>query len=379
MDENEAAPAAVNSAGVDPPRTHTSPARSLLAGRWAILPEAFSALGAMLTRSDTREDVTAPQAAQIEAAARSAERIAPSAGGQVAVIRLHGTIRPRGSWLSMLFGLGGGLQSFREQFAEAMADDDVGAVLIDVDSPGGLIDLVPETAAQIRQARGQGKQIVAIANTLCASAAYWIASQADEVIATPSAQVGSIGVFTVHEDISRMADAMGIKTTIISAGQFKVESNPYEPLSKGAKSALQSQVDDLYGMFTADIAAGRKTSQAAVQAGYGQGRCVLAADALKLGMVDRVETYEQTLERLGGTPSDDDAPTLDEAPDESDDGPEASAETAEQVTPPPDDGPDKTGAHHAEVTPPGAGATGDIPVADYLNSEALREQPAWLL
>lgn len=366
----------VVTAGHDTP--DPGPLRALLAGRWwAILPEALAAFGAILARTDTREDPTDHQAAQIEAARRDAQRVNVR-GGQVAVIRLHGTIRPRGSWLSMLFGLGGGLMAFREQFAEAMADDDVGAVVIDVDSPGGLIDLVPETAAQIREARGKGKQIVAVANTMCASAAYWIAAQADEVVATPSAQVGSIGVFTVHEDISRMADAMGIKTTIVSAGAFKTEGNPYEPLSKTAKTALQSQVDDLYGMFTSDVAAGRKTSQQAVKAGFGQGRAVLAADALKLGMVDRVESFEQTLDRLGGSAGTDDAPTLDEALDESDEGTEATAQVPEpQLTHASGDEPDTTGAESAP--PAAADAIGMVPVADYLNSEALRERPSWLI
>lgn len=376
MDETEAAPTATPAAGVDPPRSNAL--REFVGKTWAILPDALVAFGAMLARTDTREDPPPEvRAAQIEAARNSTERVT-IAGGQVAVIRLHGVIRPRGSWLAMLFGLGGGLVSFREQFREAMADPDVGAILIDVDSPGGQIDLVPETAAEVRAARGQGKQIVAISNTLCASAAYWIAAQADEVVATPSAQVGSIGVFTMHEDISRMAEAHGIKVTIVSAGQFKTEGNPYEPLSKTAKNALQSQVDDLYGMFTADVAAGRKTSQAAVQGGFAKGRCVLANEALRLGMIDAVETLEQTLARLGGSASHDPAPaTLDEALDEDDDGPEAAAPgPTPEVTPPPANTAEPTGAEGA--TPPAAGATGDRPVADYLNGQTGAD-PAWLI
>lgn len=376
MDENEAAHAATPAAaGVDPPQ-HAL--REFVGRTWAILPDALVALGAMLARTDTREPapvLAEAEAAKIEAARRGDQRVTVR-GGQVAVLRLHGTIRPRGSWLAMLFGLGGGLQSFRADFKEAMADDDVGAILIDVDSPGGLIDLVPETAAEIRNARGKGKQIVAISNTLCASAAYWIAAQADEVVATPSAQVGSIGVFTMHEDISRMAESCGIKVTIVSAGQYKTEGNPYEPLSKAAQTALQSQVDDLYGMFTADVAAGRKTSAQAVQAGYGKGRCVLAADALKLGMIDRVETFEQTLERLGGGTSGEDAPpTLDEALDEDDDGPEAVAAPATEVTPPPAQKADNDGSP-AAANPPAADATGNRPVANTTNPTRYGLTPA---
>ena len=224
-------------------------AEQILGKPWAIVPEALIDLSAILMRAG---DIDIEAAAQRPAPARARG----GNGGNVAVIPLRGTITPRGSLMSLLLGFGGGgLQQFREQFRQAMADSTVSSVVIDIDSPGGLIDLVPEAAAEIRDARG-GKPIVAVANTLAASAAYWLAAQADEVVVTPSGQVGSIGVFCVHEDYSRAEEFMGIKSTVISAGQFKTDGNPYEPLSKSARANLQAQVDDLYAMFTRDVAAG---------------------------------------------------------------------------------------------------------------------------
>lgn len=292
------------------------------------------------------------QAPQPEARARAqitGTKVA--AGGMVAVLPLEGVITPRGSLLSRLFGYGtGGLEGFRDMLRTAMADPEVKAIVIDVNSPGGLVDMVPETAAEVRAARGQGKRIVAVANTMAASAAYWIASQADELVVTPSGQVGSIGVFTVHEDYSKMEERIGITTTLISAGRFKAEG-AVGPLSRSALQALQANVDDLYSLFIADIAAGRGVSTQAVTAGYGEGRMVLAANAKPLGMVDAIETLEATIVRLGGMPADEDqdeAVIPDDGDDEpDDDAPEARAESG--------------------------------PSADRLYGEVGHNQPAWLL
>ena len=96
-----------------------------------------------------------------------------------------------------------------------------------------------------------------------------------------------------------MQRRMGIKTTVVSAGRFKGEA--LEPLSKGAEQAMQRNVDDLYQMFTQQVATARHVPVEAVQAGYGEGRVVLGDRARQLAMVDRVETLEQTLTRLGAT------------------------------------------------------------------------------
>jgi signal peptide peptidase SppA len=300
---------------------------TMLCRNWAIVPDALLELTSRLTpqaRVDAAALISAHADPRVGAdgtalsaavQGRSAgTRMATEAGGEIAILPLRGTIRPRGSFLSMLFGGGGGLQGFREAFREALADDNVKAIVIDIDSPGGLIDLVPEASAEIRAGREQ-KKIVAVANTMAASAAYWLAAQATELVVTPSGQVGSIGVFAIHEDFSKMEQMMGIATTIISAGPYKTDGNPYEPLSKSAQAALQDQVDQLYAMFTADVAAGRGVKPEAVAAGYGSGRLLLAGDALAVGMVDRIEALEDTLARLGGTPDEED----DNAPDDDED------------------------------------------------------------
>ncbi|MCC7371633.1 MAG: S49 family peptidase, partial [Chloroflexi bacterium] len=133
-----------------------------------------------------------------------------------------------------------------------------------------------------------------------ASAAYWIASSADEIVVTPSGEVGSIGVFTAHEDISAALEAEGVTVTLISAGKYKTEGNPFEPLSEEARGAIQARVDDYYSMFVRAVARGRGVKPADVRGGFGQGRVVGADEAVRLGMADRVGTMAQTVERLAG-------------------------------------------------------------------------------
>jgi len=220
----------------------------------------------------------------------------------VSVVALQGIIRPWPSLLSLLFGEGGGgLSIFVEDLAAALGDPDTSAVVLDIDSPGGLVDLVPETAAQIRDMRERNsKPIVAVANTFCASAAYWLASQAHEVIATPSGQVGSVGVYEIHYDESEFFAQEGVKPTIISAGDQKVDGNRFEPLNPEAAAAMQETVDDLYAMFVADVAKGRGIEPPPADgSAFGGGRCYLAQRAQKAGLVDRVATMSETIGRLG--------------------------------------------------------------------------------
>lgn len=279
-------------------------ARALLASDepLAIAPTSLARIRA-IARADSpivlEQDL---EAAAAEEPAALVRRGGPSSRiGSVAVVGLQGIITPRGSWLSLLFGgSAGGLQGFRAAMAEAMGDEDVNAIVIDVHSPGGLIGLVPETAAELRGMAGGDKPIVAVANTLTASAAYWIAAQADEFVVTPSGSVGSIGVYLVHEDWSGFNEAFGVDPTYISAGRFKVEGHPDAPLEDEARDAMQANVDDLYGLFVSDVAKGRGVTPKAVRDGYGEGRVLYAGRAVEAGLADRVASIDDVIGSLNG-------------------------------------------------------------------------------
>jgi HK97 family phage major capsid protein/HK97 family phage prohead protease len=216
----------------------------------------------------------------------------------VKMIGLTGVIAPKASMINRTSGeTGTGLDEFRAELAAALEDESVSAIVLDVDSPGGSVELVPETAAEILAARKQ-KPIVAVANTWAASAAYWLASAASEIVVTPSGEVGSIGVWSAHEDWSSFYEQKGIDTTLISAGKYKVEGNPFEPLGEEALAEKQRKVDAYYQMFLAGVAKGRKTSVPKVEANFGQGRMVMPNEALDAGMVDRIETLDETPARV---------------------------------------------------------------------------------
>jgi signal peptide peptidase SppA len=176
----------------------------------------------------------------------------------------------------------------------------VTAIVLDVDSPGGTVNGVSEAADAVFQARQQ-KPVVALANGYMASAAYWIASQATELSALPSLlepSIGSIGVYTVHQDLSAALEKAGVKPTIISAGKYKTEGNPFEPLSDERRAILQASIDKAYAQFVAAVARGRGVDESIVRDGYGEGRALASADARRAGLVDRLATMDDTLARL---------------------------------------------------------------------------------
>jgi signal peptide peptidase SppA len=220
---------------------------------------------------------------------------ASRSGGVIRILPLMGS-------LSQRWGRASTIEGFTKMFRAAMTDSSVKAIVINVDSPGGSIYGVDEMANEIRRARGQ-KRIVAIANSMAASAAYWIASAADEFAVTPGGEVGSIGVIGSHTDRSRKLEQEGLKMTIISAGKYKTEDSSYAPLSDEARAAMKARIDSYYSMFVTTVAENRHTTATRVHTTYGRGRMLTAKDALKAGMVDRVATLDQVLAKLGVTGS----------------------------------------------------------------------------
>jgi signal peptide peptidase SppA len=260
---------------------------------WAILPGKLEAIAEVLARHLSGERLST---LEIEARTGNVRSTGRRQAGAVAVLPLSGTIFPRANIVSDVSG-GTSCEMFASEFRSALADPNVRAIVLDVDSPGGLVSGVPELSAEIFRARGT-KPIVAQVNSLCASAAYWIASQADEIVVTPSGEVGSIGVLSLHVDRSAADEKAGNKYTYISAGQYKTEGNPHEPLSDEAREFAQSRVDDDHGMFAQGVARGRGVRVSLVRSSYGMGRVFGADEAVRLGMADRIGTLEHTIARL---------------------------------------------------------------------------------
>ena len=287
---------------IDSPMHYPSVVNAVFNQPWAILPETYAIICEVVRSRSSGLRLTAEQIQErIGAAAMAAlrpVRTGAAKGGAVAVLPLYGILAQRMNTMTHMSG-GTSTEMFGRMFREAVREPSISAIVIDVDSPGGSVFGVDELASEIRAARG-AKPIIAVANSMAASAAYWVASQADELVVTPGGMVGSVGILTAHEDISKAQELAGVKTTIVSAGRFKAEDAPFQPLSEVAKTALQALVDQYYATFVQAVAKGRKVSIAAVKDGFGQGRLVKAEDALEQGMVDTIATLDQTIARLMG-------------------------------------------------------------------------------
>ena len=260
---------------------------------WMIEPRTLSLIASILDRHIAGE--TIPDVRGLGPGEPMDEAGLLSRHGSVDVLKIHGPILPRASMGNLSSPVTGAAE-IGEALAQSVASDSK-SIVLDIDSPGGSVSGVHELSSEIFAARTV-KPITAIANSLAASAAYWIGSAASEFVASPSAEIGSIGVFAMHLDLSQALEADGIRPTIISAGKFKVEGNPYEPLSEEAMAEMQGRADRVYGEFVAAVARGRGVSTDAVRSGYGQGRVVGAKQAVSLGLADRVDTLEGTIARL---------------------------------------------------------------------------------
>lgn len=172
----------------------------------------------------------------------------------------------------------------RATVRRALADPSVKTIDLVVDSPGGSVLGLPETADVIREAN-RVKPVRAFVTGIAASAAYWLASQASTISLTPSGEVGSVGVLDIHADISKALDNAGVKVTAITAGEFKTERAPFVPLSEDAKAYAQRGVDAFYGDFLSAIRRGRG-ARVSASSTFGGGRMLSAKDALATGMVD---------------------------------------------------------------------------------------------
>jgi len=230
----------------------------------------------------------------------------------VAVLSIRGPIthHSEGGLLAALFGETT-YDSIGAEFRTAMADEAVRAIVLDIDSPGGTVAGAPELAAEIYRARGR-KPVVALANAHAMSAAYWLGSSAEEFYITPSGEGGSIGVIASHMNLSGAAEKAGIQPTILSAGKYKAEVNEFEPLNDEALAAAQHRIEAAYDLFVHDVARNRGATEAQVRNGYGEGRYLVAKDAVKAGLFDGERTFEQVLRNIGQSRSSSPAAALEE-------------------------------------------------------------------
>lgn len=189
-------------------------------------------------------------------------------------------------------------EGLRESVSACLDDAECRAIVLDIDSPGGVASGAMETAAFLREVNAR-KPVVAFVDGMACSAAYALATGAGSILVTPSAILGSIGCVLTHWDMSGLLESWGLKATSIYAGAFKTDGSPYKPLDAGEKARLQAFVGRFYDHFTATVGlhrpeigdAGARATEAAVYDG---------GQAIDIGLADGLATHAQALRFAAG-------------------------------------------------------------------------------
>ena len=169
--------------------------------------------------------------------------------GSVAVVPVHGALGKNLSQIDKLFGMAD-YNDIEQMLMEAEADESIDKIMLHIDSPGGTVTGLPELSERMRS---MSKPMVAYTEGMAASAAYWLASQADHILVSETAEVGSIGVYVSLLDQSRWMEMNGLKVNAISAGKHKLDYAPFKPLSEEAEARLQANVDKWHDRFKAEV------------------------------------------------------------------------------------------------------------------------------
>ncbi len=206
----------------------------------------------------------------------------------IAIIPMTGAIAKDHGWMSYYSGREfSGYLGIREKVEKALLMPNVKTILFNVDSPGGTVDGCKECADFLRAA-SEKKPIYTYVDGSMMSAAYWLGSVGKVIAAPETAQIGSIGVRTLHSDWSEYDKNMGIKYTHITAGKYKAIPNSDEPLSKEALDYVQSSLDQTYAIFVADVAGNRGIDSKKIT--DLEAKVLLAGPAVEAGLIDRIES-----------------------------------------------------------------------------------------
>ena len=212
--------------------------------------------------------------------------------GMTAVIPVFGALVNR---FNTTYGFVTGYNYIKNAIATALVDDSVDSIILDINSGGGEVAGCFETADYIKSARTQ-KEIHAVVDSNCYSAAYAIASACTSIKATPSSGIGSIGVVAMHASYKKMLENEGVSVTFIKAGEHKVDGNSYEDLSDSVKADMQKRIDGIYGEFVSLVGANRALAVEDVV--KTQAACYTAQEAKTIGLIDEVMSVEEAVKLI---------------------------------------------------------------------------------
>jgi protease-4 len=175
--------------------------------------------------------------------------------------------------------------------------DDIKAIVLRVDSPGGIVAPSQEIYAEVKKLAASKKIIVSM-GSLAASGGYYISAPATMIYANPGTITASIGVILKLSNIEILMDKIGIKSHTLKTGKFKDSGSPLRELSAEDRAMLQAVIDNTHEQFVAAVATGRKLPIESIRA-IADGRILSGEQALKLKLVDRLGTLQDALEEAG--------------------------------------------------------------------------------
>lgn len=205
------------------------------------------------------------------------------AGGNVGIVEIEGMILSSKKIIH-------DIENFRE-------DDEIKAIILRVDSPGGGIGPSQEIYREIIKTK-QRKKVIVSMGSVAASGGYYIASASDGIIANPGTITGSIGVIMEYANIMEIAKKIGISPVVIKSGEFKDVGSPLRELKNTEKQLLQSLVDELHDQFVSDAASGRGMEQKTM-ATLADGRVYTGQRALELKLIDRLGNLDDAVQWAG--------------------------------------------------------------------------------
>lgn len=257
---------------------------------WALKEDTLTALSEIIDRHIKGESLSSEA---IEALKKKDEKTGAEyeVSGGVAFIPVYGVISKRASLIHDISqGTGTSTEAIKKNLKAALADKSVTAIALDIDSPGGSVDGVPELSDFIFESRKK-KKIYAFADGQMDSAAYWIGSAAEKLFATKSSEVGSIGVYSVVNDYSVFQHNRGVKTEVIKAGKHKAAGHPAKPLTEDDRAVIQEEVNTYYEMFVSAVSRNRGISSEEATK-LATGKVFIGEKALEIGLIDEMGSIE---------------------------------------------------------------------------------------
>lgn len=218
--------------------------------------------------------------------------------GTLAIIEIRGTLVKRASgFFAWLLGVQG-MEAIGQGFKHAVEDPNIKGIFLDIDSPGGSVDGTMDLAEIIYSARGK-KPILTYADGTMASAAQWIGSAADHVVAANEmTSLGSIGIFGIHLDFADQAKAMGIRPTVFHAGKYKAIGNQLEHLSTSDKKYIQENVDYQHTQFINGISKNIGIPVDQLDSDLKEAKIFMGSQAVKVGLANAVMNRDQAMGKL---------------------------------------------------------------------------------